>query len=335
MNHVKRIETLLSGGTLKKPAINLWKHFPPYDENPQNLIKKIIQFQERFNWDFVKITYHGLHFSQDWGTQVKWPERDCQWPDTCSKVGIITDYPIKTAQDWTKINVLPIKQNSIGGSLEVVKEVVNRFKGEVPVVITVFNSLLHAMKMSNDKMLIHMRTNPEYLKRGLEVITETSVSYVKELIKFGIDGVFFATQLANYDKMSVEEYEKFGKPYDLEIINAFKNNTWFNILHMHGNAPMFDILEKYPVQALNWHDRLVDISLKEGRKKTDKLLIGGVDEYKILNEANEEELLEHFNNAFDQVEDKRLILGPGCCVPLYVNENRFDLANKVVERMTS
>ncbi len=335
MNHVKRIETLLSGGTLKKPAINLWKHFPPYDENPQNLIKKIIQFQERFNWDFVKITYHGLHFSQDWGTQVKWPERDCQWPDTCSKVGIITDYPIKTAQDWTKINVLPIKQNSIGDSLEVVKEVVNRFKGEVPVVITVFNSLLHAMKMSNDKMLIHMRTNPEYLKRGLEVITETSVSYVKELIKFGIDGVFFATQLANYDKMNVEEYEKFGKPYDLEIINAFKNNTWFNILHMHGNAPMFDILEKYPVQALNWHDRLVDISLKEGRKKTDKLLIGGVDEYKILNEANEEELLEHFNNAFDQVEDKRLILGPGCCVPLYVNENRFDLANKVVERMTS
>jgi len=330
---MKRIETLLSGGTLKKPAINLWKHFPPYDENPQDLIKKTIQFQERFNWDFVKITYHGLHFSQDWGTQVKWPERDCQWPDTCSKVGVITDYPIKKAQDWTKINVLPVKKNSIGDSLTVAKEVVNRFKGEVPVVITVFNSLLHAMKMSNDKMLVHMRTNPEQLKKGLEVITETSINYVKELIKFGIDGVFFATQLANFDKMSIKEYEEFGKPYDLEIVNAFKNNTWFNILHMHGNAPMFEILEKYPVQALNWHDRLVDISLEEGKKKTDKLLIGGVDEYKILNEANEEELLAHFNNAFEQVEDKRLILGPGCCVPLYVNENRFDLANKVVEKI--
>ncbi|MEA4963448.1 uroporphyrinogen decarboxylase family protein, partial [Lutispora sp.] len=135
-----------------------------------------------------------------------------------------------------------------------------------------------------------------------------------------------------YDKMSVKEYEEFGRPYDLQILDAIKDNTWFNIMHMHGAAPMFEIMEKYPVQAVNWHDRLVDLSLKEGRSKTDKILIGGVDEFKVLNDANEEELLAHLKDALDQVEDKRLILGPGCCVPLYVNEDRFEVAKRLLEK---
>jgi uroporphyrinogen decarboxylase len=31
MKPIKRIEALLEGKRLETPAINLWKHFPPYD----------------------------------------------------------------------------------------------------------------------------------------------------------------------------------------------------------------------------------------------------------------------------------------------------------------
>ena len=93
---------------------------------------------------------------------------------------------------------------------------------------------------------------------------------------------------------------------------------------------MFDMMEKYPVQAINWHDRLVDINLKEGRKRSNKLLIGGVDEFNILNNASDEDLKAHLIDALNQVEDKRLILGPGCCVPLYVNEDRLEKAKNLL-----
>ena len=57
MTHIERIEALLAGKKLDSTAINLWKHFPPYDEKPTtDLVKKCIQFQDRFDWDFVKIT---------------------------------------------------------------------------------------------------------------------------------------------------------------------------------------------------------------------------------------------------------------------------------------
>lgn len=330
MKPIERIEALLAGKKLDTPAMNLWKHFPPYDENPKELVKKTIQFQERFNWDFVKVTYQGLYSIQDWGSKIKWPERDCQWPNTCSKVGVVTDFSIKGHKDWENLNVLPMNQGAMADAILAAKEIVKRFKGEAPVVVTVFNPLTTAIKMSGDRMFIDMRRSPDSFKKGLEVITETTVNYVKELINIGADGIFFASQLGNYDKLSVKEYEEFGRPFDLNILDAVKDKTWFNIMHMHGMAPMFEIMEKYPVQAINWHDRLVDINLKDGRSKSDKLLIGGVDEFKVLNDANEEELLAHLKDALDQVGDKRLILGPGCCVPLYVSEERLAIAKRLL-----
>jgi uroporphyrinogen decarboxylase len=131
--------------------------------------------------------------------------------------------------------------------------------------------------------------------------------------------------------MSLKEYEEFGRAYDLQVLDVVKDKMWFNIMHMHGSTPMFELMEKYPVQAINWHDRLVDITLKDGRSKSNKILIGGVDEFKILNDASEAELKAHLKDALDQVEDKRLILGPGCCVPLYVNEDRLAVAKKLLE----
>lgn len=334
MKPIERVEALLAGKKLDIPAMNLWKHFPPYDENPKELVKKTIQFQERFNWDFVKVTYQGLYSIQDWGSKIKWPERDCEWPNTCSNVGVVTEFSIKKPEDWKNLNVLPMDQGSMADSILAAKEITKRFKGEAPVVVTVFNPLTTAIKMSGDKMFVHMRQYPEYFKKGLEVITETTINFVKEVVKNGADGIFFATQLGTYDRMSVAEYEEFGRPYDLQILEVVQGKTWFNIMHMHGNAPMFDLLEKYPVQAVNWHDRIVDVKLKDARSKTDKLLIGGVDEFKVLHEATEDELLAHLQDAMDQVEDKRLIFGPGCCVPLYVSEDRFEIAKKLLKKVS-
>ncbi|MGE5676510.1 MAG: uroporphyrinogen decarboxylase family protein [Pseudomonadota bacterium] len=331
MKPINRIESLLAGKKLDTPAINLWKHFPPYDEDPKELVKKTIQFQERFNWDFVKVTYQGLYSIQDWGSKIKWPERDCEWPNTCSKVGVVTDLSVKQAADWESLKVLPMNQGAMADAVLAAKEIVKRFKGEAPVVVTVFNPLTTAIKMSGDRLFLDMRRNPDSFKKGLDVITETTVNYVKELVNVGADGIFFASQLGTYDRMSLKEYEEFGRPYDLQILNTVKDKMWFNIMHMHGNAPMFELMEKYPVQAVNWHDRLVDLDLKAGRKMSNKILIGGVDEFGILKDANEAELKAHLKDAVDQVEDGRLILGPGCCVPLNVNEDRFDVAKRLLE----
>lgn len=329
MKPIKRIEALLEGKKLDTPAINLWKHFPPYDEDPKELVKKTIQFQERFNWDFVKVTYQGLYSIQDWGSTIKWPERDSEWPDTCSGVGVVTDFSIKKDSDWKELKVNSAKEGALADAVLPVKELAERYKGEAPVIATVFNPLTTAVKMSGDKMFVHMRRSPEDFKKGIEIITETTIGLVEEMVKAGADGIFFASQLGTYDRMSVDEYKVFGRPYDLAILEAVQGKTWFNIMHMHGNAPMFELLAEYPVQALNWHDRLVDVKLKDGRAISDKLLIGGVDEFGTLLNGTEEEIKAEFMDAIEQVGNGNLILGPGCCVPLNVSEDRLEIAKNI------
>lgn len=332
MKPIERIEALLAGKTLDSPAINLWKHFPPYDEEPSQLIKKTIQFQERFQWDFVKVTYQGLYSIQDWGSVIKWPERDCVWPNTCSQVGTVIEPSVKRIEDWSKLKPLPMNQGSWADSIAAAKGVIEYFKGEAPVVVTVFNPLTTAAKMSDDKVLVHLRRDPERVKKGLDVISDTTQAFVEALIDCGADGIFLATQLGTYDKLSVPEYEVFGRPYDLRILERANEKMWFNIMHMHGNAPMFELLAQYPVQALNWHDRLVeDYDLKKGRRICpDKIIIGGVDEFGALYNGTDAELTVQLRDALEQVPDGRMIVGPGCCVPLHVNEDRLALAKELL-----
>ncbi len=332
MTHIERIEKLLAGEKLDQTAINLWKHFPPYDEHPAtDLVKKIIQFQDRFEWDFVKITFHGFNSIQDWGAQINWPVNDAQWPDTCSKVGTLKMMPVKKAPDWSKFEVMDPTQGTLGENVECTRIIADHYKGQAPVVVTVFNPLTTMMKAGGDNVLIHARSHEAEFTKALEIATESTVKYVKEIAKTGAAGIFLASQLGTYDKMTLDEYKKWGEPTDRAVLEA-AGDMWFNIMHMHGEAPMFELMSKYPVQAINWHDRLVeDFNLAKGRELCpDKILIGGVEEYTTLFNGSDEAVKAELADAIGQVEDGRLILGPGCCVPLNVPEDRLELAKNIL-----
>jgi hypothetical protein len=56
---------------------------------------------------------------------------------------------------------------------------------------------------------------------------------------------------ATDDVMTAEEYETWGRPFDLKILKAVSEAP-FNVLHIHGKRIHFDSLLDYPVSALNW-----------------------------------------------------------------------------------
>ena len=65
--------------------------------------------------------------------------------------------------------------------------------------------------------------------------------------------------------------------------------------------------------------------------KFSKKLIGGVDEFSILNHGvTEKQMADHFAEAIEAEGTGKLILGPGCCVPLNVSENRLETAKRAL-----
>ena len=73
-------------------------------------------------------------------------------------------------------------------------------------------------------------------------------------------------------------FAEFCKPYDLRVIEAYQDQTWFNVVHIHGMNVMFDTVSKYPCNVLNWHDRQTNPTLKEARAKSSKVFLGGLRE---------------------------------------------------------
>lgn len=311
----QRVQTLVDGGRVQPPAISMWKHFPQIDRNTERFVDRTIGFQKAGNWDFVKLSYNGLYSIEDWKSEIQWPASEDQ-------VGQVARFGIASARDWQALEPNSVEEGALAREISATTRLCAEFGAAVPLIGTVFSPLTTAVKMTGDAIFEHMENDSALLHRGLEVITETTVAFVRKLLSAGVDGIFFATQLATTDRLSVELYSEFGRPYDLEVLEAARP-CWFNILHIHGSQPMFADLENYPVQALNWHDRTTAVSLSKARTMTDKILIGGVNENHTLLHRSDEDVARELRDAVEQVADRRLIIGPGCVVPLSVDEGRI------------
>ena len=56
----ERLEAALQGEVIDRAPVALWRHFPVDDQDPGRLADSVAEFQERFDFDFVKVTPH-LH----------------------------------------------------------------------------------------------------------------------------------------------------------------------------------------------------------------------------------------------------------------------------------
>jgi uroporphyrinogen decarboxylase len=248
-----------------------------------------------------------------------------------------------------------MKKGSMAREIELTKRILDKLQGKVPVLATVFSPLYTARGLCGGS------AHPEYIKgaiqyspedvhKGLEVFTETNFRFLDELIKLGIDGIFYADAFASLDDMDRKTHEEFSAKYDLQVLNYIKDKTWFNMLHVHGykNLRFSEYEElKFPVHSYNWEDRFGDedhkpISLKTVRAITDKVLMGGIDFWNDFNSAaNDREavkavLKERLVDALAQLGpgDQKFIFTPGCSVKMHVPEYRMQLIHEVVEEVT-
>lgn len=317
MNKVERIRAALQGQEVDKVPLNVWMHFSAVDQDPRSLAETQVEFARKYDFDFIKLMPFGLYGVQDYGVKVKIFNQVNQPP-------IVDDYGIHHISDWEKIEPLPAIYGSYGKQLQAARYTVQLAKRQFPIIQTIFSPLTTARKLAGDRILLDMKENPTLFKQALAALTETTIAFVKANIELGVDGFFFATQCANYDFLSEQEYKEFGEFFDRQVIAAYQNETYFNVAHLHGDHGMFELIANYPVNCINWHDRWSSPTLEEARKLTDKCLLGGLREAPYYNDKGEKirnsllvdgtvtEVEEHVQEAIAAVDGKGLILGPGC-----------------------
>ena len=110
--------------------------------------------------------------------------------------------------------------------------------------------------------------------------------------------------------LSRDEFAEWGRPSDLRILETVQD-LWLNVLHVHSDEIMFDMVADYPVQIVNWHDRETGLSLRDGLAQIKGAASGGVDHW-TLHEESPENMLAEVEDAIEQTNGRRLLLGTGC-----------------------
>ncbi|MCX7976483.1 MAG: hypothetical protein N2646_05375, partial [Bellilinea sp.] len=54
--HRERLELCLAGEIADRPPFALWRHFPVDDQSPDSLAAAITNFQNTYDFDFIKVT---------------------------------------------------------------------------------------------------------------------------------------------------------------------------------------------------------------------------------------------------------------------------------------
>lgn len=329
LSHTQRLRACLSDGRLDRPPVALWRHFPVDDQHPASLAAAIIHFQRSYDFDLVKVTPASSFCLKDWGA-------DDAWRGATEGTRDYTRSVIHAPEDWLRLPALPPDQGHLRSQLECL-ELITRAMGEdTPVIQTIFNPLSQAKNLVGKADLqVHLRCHPQELHAALKTITETTLRFIDAAARRGAAGIFYAVQHAQYGLLSEQEYRQFGAPYDLQILEAVQNlapsGLWFNMLHLHGEEVMFDLVSSYPVQSLNWHDRDTPPSLAEGLQRFPGVVCGGLSRERSLVLGTPAQIREEAQDAIHITGGRRFILGTGCVTPITAPHGNLLAARRSVE----
>ena len=334
MNRKERLQAVINGNEPDRTPVSTWMHFSEHDQDPRSLAEGMVAYNEKYDYDFIKMMPFGAYTVQDWGAKLD------VYCDKFKEVEIAAP-AISELEDYLKIEPLSATYGTWGKTLQLSRLLSKLTKPNTPYIQTLFSPLTTLKKMTGSRLLQDMKENPSFVHQALSVITETTINFVKANIEAGVSGFFFATQCATYDYLTDELFAEFCKPYDYKVINAYKDETWFNVVHIHGANIMFDTVSKYPCNVINWHDRYTEPSLAAAREKCSKVFMGGLREIptivgsklhyeSVLAEENPDYIKKHVSEAIAMVNGKGLIIGPGCVVDPRASEDNLHAVREAV-----
>jgi uroporphyrinogen decarboxylase len=328
MTKLQRIDAALHNQPVDRPPVSLWRHFYECERTAEDLAGAMLAFHKKYDWDWMKVNPRASYGVEGWGLKVQYAGGPSDKPQ-------VTDYPVKSAADWGKLKPLSLTDGALDEQIEALERICEALGGETHALQTIFNPLSYAADLvaSDRDILDVMQSDPQALHGALEVITETFVEYARECLKAGAGGIFFATtDWASRDLLNEEQWEEWGRPYDLRVLAAVESAP-FNVLHVCKNNNLLFTLADYPVHAINWAvGSPGNPTLRDVQLNSDKTVIGGY-QNETLHEGSPAQITVEARLAREQTGGRRWMLGPACSIPIDCPEENIRAARAAADNI--
>jgi uroporphyrinogen decarboxylase len=271
-------------------------HFDKTCHFGQAAVEKHLEYFRYTNMDFVKIQY-----------EQKFP--------------LIAD--IKRAEDWKKMPLY--KLDFYEPELEAVKGLVKAAKRDALVLVTLYSPFMCAGHTTSlPQLTVHLHENPEQVRKGLQIITESLMLFVKECISMGVDGFYTSTQGAETGRFKDPGlFKKYIKPFDLVLMDEANRSSIFNILHVcdyHGSYSDLSPFLDYPGHIVNCNPQLTsgELTWKEISQMFRRPCMGGMDRHGAITSWSKERIHKAAVRVLNEAPYP-FILGADCTLPGDIN----------------
>jgi uroporphyrinogen decarboxylase len=234
----------------------------------------------------------------------------------------MNDYPyplppgvdsLETDDDWRRIEPLEGNNECWEQQLTALGLINDALGSEALFIDTIFSPWTTARRMCGRRGIIDaMRRNPELLLTAMEHISTSLANYAVGAISRGASGIFLSLGGATEDVMSADEYQTWCRPFDLRILEAA--SAEFNVVHIHGKRIHFKSVCDFPAAAFNWSLDAGSPSLQEGRERSGKAVMGGINEARIA-QSSPGEIRDEVTTVLRETGTRALLITPGCSVP--------------------
>lgn len=289
-----------------KPAYipaGFFLHFGPDFQRGQSAVDRHMEFFHYTGMDFVKIQY-----------EKKFPHLD----------------EIQTPDDWVKLPEYPL--DFYEEPLEVVEGLVKAAKKEALVVLTLYSPFMFAAQTTSyDLLTRQIKEDPEKVKIGMRIITNSVMRFVKECIRLGLDGFYMSTQGGEADRFDNPMcFDTCIRPFDLELMEEINRQCLFSILHVCDYQLPYKSIDRYkdyPGQVVNASLELTGgkISAKEVSRLFNRPFMGGMNRLGALAKGTKEEIVSAAESALKEAPE-RYILAADCTVPADTSWDNLKIA---------
>jgi uroporphyrinogen decarboxylase len=311
MNKRERVKAALAGDPVDRAPASFWGHDFLREWSARGLADAMLESFRRYDWDYMKVNPRATYYAEAWGCRYK-PSGDAtRGPET-------VDFVLKSAADLEKIEPVDVGQGPFAEQLEALRLIGRELSAEAPFIQTIFSPLAVVGRVANgDREAVrrYMGEAPQALHGALDAIAGTLAAYGKACLDAGASGIFFATvDWGTYDNATAEQYQAFGRPYDLRVLEAVQDAE-MNVLHVCRPRNMFDLLADYPVHAFNWAaSEPGNPSLEEALARSERAVMGGV-AVTTMAQGTPDGVASEVRRALAETGGRRFLLAPGCSIP--------------------
>jgi uroporphyrinogen decarboxylase len=292
MTKIERVRAALAGKPVDRPPFSIWYHFGNQHASPERTAQVHLEFFEAYDLDLLKVM-NDYDYPMPEGMEV-----------------------MATPEDLKQLAPFDVMRTPLGRQLKAIELIAKPLKDKALFVDTVFNAWNTLRRnLVKEAMEPLMAKHPEALEAALQIVNDNLIQYALASLERGAAGIFLSVP-ASAESVTPEQYARFMRPFDLQLLNAIRGQGECHILHAHGERLYLDQLLDHPAHALSWADLNGGPSIAEARRRTPLTLMAGLDHIKFPY-VSARVIRDQVKNAMAQADNMKFILAPGCSVATY------------------